>query len=121
MMRSIVASSPLRNQVKAMNLDDAKSVLHEAQEAFQQNYTRCFWYMKSDLVVTLENLSYIVGGLRKYGRREEFTLAWRFSKFLKRCRYQGFRRGQLMLENRKDSRFRLIDDFLDEGKWHRYG
>ena len=46
-----------------------------AQQAFERFYTRCFWFMREDLLVGEEDLEAIIRGLRAHGDREAFLLA----------------------------------------------
>jgi hypothetical protein len=49
--------------------------VREAQKFFRRFYARCFWYMREDLRVSLDDIPEIVRGLRQYGGREGFLLA----------------------------------------------
>lgn len=53
-----------------------KRRLTRAQVAFRENYSRCFWHMKRDLVVTEENLPVIIEDLKLYGGRKGWLLAY---------------------------------------------
>jgi hypothetical protein len=46
-----------------------------ARRAFTDYYHRCFWFMKRDLVLTLEDVPYIAQRLRADGGREGLRLA----------------------------------------------
>jgi len=48
-----------------------------AQQAFEQYYTRCFWFMREDLRVGESELPSIIRGLRNHGNREAFMIASR--------------------------------------------
>lgn len=50
-------------------------VLGRAQELFRQFHAQCFWHYKKDLVVTKENLSLIIEGLKKHGGMKGLKLA----------------------------------------------
>lgn len=50
-------------------------VLGRAQQIYVQFHARCFWHLRKDLKVTVENLSMIQGGLKKYGGLEGLRLA----------------------------------------------
>ncbi len=49
--------------------------VREARKAFRVFHTQCFWYMRPDMKVTLEDIPVIVRGLRQNGGREGFLLA----------------------------------------------
>jgi hypothetical protein len=51
------------------------SVLEKAQELFEKYYEQCFWHMRSDLIITENNLPQIIKGLRTYGGRSGFMEA----------------------------------------------
>jgi hypothetical protein len=53
----------------------AQNILGRAQQIFSQYHAKCFWHLRKDLKVTLENLSIIQNGLRKYGGLEGLRLA----------------------------------------------
>jgi hypothetical protein len=46
-----------------------------AQQAFRQFHARCFWFMREDAQVTVEDLPYVCQRLRADGGREGFFLA----------------------------------------------
>lgn len=50
-------------------------ILGRAQQVFLQFHTRCFWHLRKDLKITIENLSIIKNGLKKYGGLEGVHLA----------------------------------------------
>jgi len=50
-------------------------ILERAQELFKQNYARCFWHLKPDLIVTQDDLPIIIKGLRAHGGRSGFLAA----------------------------------------------
>jgi hypothetical protein len=53
----------------------AQTILGRAQQIFIQYHAKCFWHMRKDLKITLDNLSIIQNGLRKYGGLEGLQLA----------------------------------------------
>ena len=53
----------------------AQNILGRAQQIFFQYHAKCFWHLRKDLKVTMENLSIIQNGLRKYGGLEGLRLA----------------------------------------------
>ena len=46
-----------------------------AQRAFTRFYTRCFWFLREDLIVDKDNLELVIRGLRAHGNREAFLVA----------------------------------------------
>lgn len=55
------------------NLKDDKLII--AQKLFEKYYTRCFWHMKPELIITEKFIDSIIQGLRTYGGREGFLEA----------------------------------------------
>ena len=49
--------------------------VREARRAFRRFRARCFWHLREDLEVGLEDIPEIVRGLRQHGGREGFLLA----------------------------------------------
>ena len=49
--------------------------LRRAQEAYREYYSRCFWHMKKDLVISEANLPAIIEDLKLYGGRKGWLLA----------------------------------------------
>jgi hypothetical protein len=62
---------------RTLSPEDARNMVRvrEAQRAFLNFYGQCFWYLKRDMKVTLEDLPEIVRGLRQNGGRTGFLLA----------------------------------------------
>lgn len=56
---------------------DARDMVRvrEARRAFRKFHAQCFWYLRSDLDVSLDDIPEIVRGLRQNGGREGFLLA----------------------------------------------
>ena len=54
--------------------------VREARRAFREFRTQCFWYLRPDLIVTLEDVPEIVRGLRLYGGHKGFRIAARLSR-----------------------------------------
>jgi hypothetical protein len=46
-----------------------------AQSAFREFHSRCFWFMREDLLIREADLPAIVKGLRAHGNREAFFIA----------------------------------------------
>ena len=49
--------------------------VREARRAFRRFYAQCFWYMRPDMDVTIEDIPELVRGLRQNGGRQGFLLA----------------------------------------------
>lgn len=49
--------------------------VREARKAFAMFHTQCFWYLSSDMRVTLKDIPEIARGLRTNGGRKGFLLA----------------------------------------------
>ena len=49
--------------------------LRVARRAFRRFHAQCFWFLRADLEISLEDLPTIVDGLRKNGGRTGFLLA----------------------------------------------
>jgi hypothetical protein len=62
---------------RALSPDDARDMVRvrEAQRAFRRFYAQCFWYLRTDMKVTLKDIPEIVRGLRQNGGRTGFILA----------------------------------------------
>lgn len=56
---------------------DARDMVRvrEARRAFRKFHAQCFWYLRKDLDVSLDDIPEIVRGLRQNGGREGFLLA----------------------------------------------
>jgi len=62
---------------RILDSEDAKNMvrIREAKRAFKKYYAQCFWFMREDLEINLENISEIINGLRQNGGRQGFLLA----------------------------------------------
>ncbi len=49
--------------------------VREARKIFREFHAQCFWFMRPDLRVTVEDIPELVRGLRKNGGRQGFLLA----------------------------------------------
>jgi len=54
--------------------------VREARRAFREFQAQCFWYLRPDLVVTLDDIPEIVRGLRLHGGRKGFLIADRLCR-----------------------------------------
>ena len=54
--------------------------VREARKLFRTNYSTCFWWARSDLVIRAGDVAWVADGLRKHGGRE----AWRAAAKLQR-------------------------------------
>ena len=53
--------------------------IREARRAFGEFHTQCFWYMRRDMTVTLDDLPEIIRGLRENGGRRGLLVAARLA------------------------------------------
>ena len=67
--RRTLSSAQARNMVR----------IREARRAFREFHAQCFWYMRRDMTVTLDDLPEIIRGLRQNGGRRGFLVAARLS------------------------------------------
>lgn len=54
--------------------------VREARRAFRTFHAQCFWYLRPDLVPTLDDIPEIVRGLRQHGGRKGFRAAARLCR-----------------------------------------
>ena len=66
-----------RKSRRELSSSDARNMVRvrEARRAFRKFHARCFWYLREDLEVSLDDIPEIVRGLRQNGGREGFFLA----------------------------------------------
>lgn len=64
---------------RILSSEDARNIvrIREAQRAFDRYYAQCFWYLRSDMKVTISDIPEIVRGLRQNGGRAGYMLAER--------------------------------------------
>ena len=67
---------------RQLSSDDARDMVRvrELRRAFREFYARCFWFMRPDAHLTLDDLSEVVRGLRANGGREGFRRAARLCR-----------------------------------------
>ncbi|MDD4622205.1 MAG: hypothetical protein PHG71_03115 [Kiritimatiellae bacterium] len=63
--RRSLSSEAARNMVR----------VRDARRIFRKYHAQCFWYMRPDLDVNLEDIPDLVRGLRKNGGRQGFFIA----------------------------------------------
>ena len=49
--------------------------VREARKTFREFHAQCFWFMRPDLRVTVDDIPELVRGLRQNGGRQGFLLA----------------------------------------------
>jgi hypothetical protein len=54
---------------------DDQARIHAARAAFRDYHARCFWHMRPDLAITIEDIPVIARGLRQNGGRQGYLLA----------------------------------------------
>lgn len=71
-----------RKSRRTLDADTARSMVkvREARRAFRRFRTSCFWSYRPDLVITVNDVSWVAEQLMKHGNRE----AWRIGAKL--CR-----------------------------------
>ena len=71
-----------RKSRRLLSPEEAKNMvrLREARRAFQRYHSRCFWYLRDDMKITLAEVPEIVRGLRQNGGRQGFLLAARLCR-----------------------------------------
>ena len=64
---------------RALSSADARDMVRvrEARRAFREFHAQCFWYLRPDLRVSLDDVPEIVRGLRRNGGRKGFLAAAR--------------------------------------------
>ena len=53
--------------------------VREARRAFREFHAQCFWYLRRDMTVTLDDLPEIIRGLRRDGGRRGLFVAARLA------------------------------------------
>ncbi len=53
--------------------------IREARRALREFHAQCFWYLRRDMAVTLDDLPEIIRGLRRNGGRRGFLIAARLA------------------------------------------
>jgi hypothetical protein len=66
-----------RKSRRKLSSADARDMVRvrEARRAFRRFHAQCFWYLREDLEISLDDIPEIVRGLRQNGGREGFLLA----------------------------------------------
>lgn len=67
---------------RKLSPEDARDMVRvrEARRAFRQFYAQCFWFMRPDMKVALDDVPEIVRGLRQNGGRKGFLIAARLCR-----------------------------------------
>ena len=62
---------------RILSSEDAHKMVRvrEARRIFRKYHAQCFWYMRPDLDVSLEDIPELVRGLRQNGGRQGFFIA----------------------------------------------
>ena len=68
--RRVLSSADARDMVR----------VREARRAFREFHAQCFWYLRPDLRVSLDDVPEIVRGLRRNGGRKGFLVAARLCR-----------------------------------------
>ena len=66
---------------RTLSSADARDMVRvrEARRAFREFHAQCFWYLRPDLQVSLDDVPEIVRGLRQNGGRRGFFVAARLA------------------------------------------
>ncbi len=66
-----------RKSRRVLSSADAREMVRvrEARRAFKTFHAQCFWHMRTDMLVTREDIPEIIRGLRKNGGRRGFLVA----------------------------------------------
>ena len=66
-----------RKSRRVLSSADAREMVRvrEARRAFHAFHAQCFWHMRTDMLVTREDIPEIIRGLRKNGGRRGFLVA----------------------------------------------
>jgi hypothetical protein len=66
-----------RKSRRSLSSETARDMVRvrEARKAFRAFHAQCFWYMREDMPITLQDIPEIVRGLRQNGGRQGFLLA----------------------------------------------
>lgn len=67
---------------RGLSSADARDMVRvrEARRAFREFHAQCFWYLRPDLQVSLDDVPEIVRGLRRDGGRKGFLVAARLCR-----------------------------------------
>ena len=67
---------------RALSSADARDMVRvrEARRAFREFHAQCFWHLRPDLQVSLDDVPEIVRGLRRNGGRKGFVVAARLCR-----------------------------------------
>ena len=62
---------------RTLSSEDARNMVRvrEARRALREYHAQCFWYLRRDMKVTLDDVPEIVRGLRQNGGRKGFLVA----------------------------------------------
>lgn len=71
-----------RKSRRSLSSETARDMvrIREARKAFRTFHAQCFWYMREDMKITLQDIPEIVRGLRQNGGRQGFLLAARLCR-----------------------------------------
>lgn len=62
---------------RKLSPEDARNMVRvrEARRAFREFHAQCFWYLRRDLKVTLDDVPEVVRGLRQNGGQRGYIVA----------------------------------------------
>ena len=67
---------------RRLTSEEARNMVRvrEARRAFRRFHAQCFWHLREDMRVTVDDIPEIANGLRKHGGREGFLIAARLCR-----------------------------------------
>jgi hypothetical protein len=62
---------------RVLSPEEARDMVRvrEARRAFKKFYARCFWSFRKEMLITMDDIPWVVGQLRKHGNREAWDVA----------------------------------------------
>lgn len=71
-----------RKSRRALTPEQARMLVcvREARRAYRRFHTECFWSYAPDLRITLDDVPWVVEGLRRHGGREAWDVAARLCR-----------------------------------------
>jgi len=62
--------------------DKAQRAVAHAQVAFEKYFTRAFWHMRNDAIITQGLLPVVISGLKRYGGKDGFNEAAKICRLM---------------------------------------
>jgi len=64
-----------KDKLQSQPANKAQRAVAHAQVAFEKYFTRAFWHMRNDAIITQGLLPVVIAGLRRYGGKDGFNEA----------------------------------------------